>query len=73
MSKDTFISNLYRAASNMISQFSTDEPLISQEAKSMLDDAEARKEIFDKILTKPTAGEVKLAFKGEDVTFFVEA
>ena len=57
----------------MISQFSPDEPLISQEAKSMLDDTKARKEIFDKILTKPTPGEVKLAFKGEDVTFFVEA
>ncbi|WP_231492200.1 hypothetical protein [Pedobacter sp. Leaf170] len=73
MSKDTFIDNLYRAATNMFSQFNTEEPLISEEASIMLSNAQTKEEIFEKILKKPTKGEVTLKHNGEDVVFFVEA
>ncbi|MFC4213501.1 hypothetical protein ACFOWA_20070 [Pedobacter lithocola] len=73
MSKDSFIDNLYRAASNMINQFNTDEPLISEEATDMLNNAQTKEQIVDKILNNPMTGKVTLNHKGEDITFFVEA
>ena len=73
MSKDSILNNLFRAASNMLTQFSTEEPLISEETKAILNDSEGKVELYDKIMSKRKHGEVTLNLKGQDIKFFVEA
>lgn len=73
MSKDNILNNLLKVASNMFTQFSTEEPLISEEAKTILSDTEGRKELYDKIIDHPKQGEVTIMVKGEELKFFVEA
>jgi hypothetical protein len=73
MSKDSILNNLFRAAANMLTQFSTEEPLISEETKAILNDSEGKVELYDKIMSKRKHGEVTLNLKGQDIKFFVEA
>lgn len=73
MSKDSIISNLVRVATNMFTQFSTEEPLISDEAKVILNDDEGRKELYKKIIDNPKSGEVIVTVNGRDIKLFVEA
>ncbi|WP_421944903.1 hypothetical protein [Pedobacter sp.] len=73
MNKNTAIDNLYRVALNMFSQFRTDEPLISDEAKEILSVVENRNEISKKIINNRKNGEIVLKVDGEDIKFFVEA
>lgn len=73
MSKDNIINNLFRVASNMFTQFSTDEPLVSEETKEILNDKEARKELYNKIMNQPKSGEVTVNVEGKEIKFLVEA
>lgn len=73
MSKDSIINNLFRVASNMFTQFSNDEPLISKETKVILNNTEGRNELYDKIIKDPKHGDVTVTVNGEKTTFFVEA
>lgn len=73
MSKDSIITNLFRAASNMFTQFSTEEPLISEETKDILNNKEGRDELYKKIIQHPQQGEVTVTVGGKDIKFFVEA
>lgn len=73
MSKDSIINNLFRVASNMFTQFSTEEPLISEETQVILNDSEGRKELYNKIISNPKHGDVKVTIDGKEITFFVEA
>lgn len=73
MSKDSIISNLVRVATNMFTQFSTEEALISDEAKVILNDDEGRKELYKKIIDNPKSGEVIVTVNGRDIKLFVEA
>lgn len=72
MSKDSIINNLFRVASNMFTQFSTEEPLISEDTKLVLKNSEARKELH-KILDNPKTGKVNVTVDGKAISFFVEA
>lgn len=73
MSKDNIINNLFRVASNMFTQFSTEEPLVSDETKEILNDKEARSELYKKIIDNPKSGEVTVSVEGKEVKFLVEA
>ena len=73
MSKETIISNLLRVASNMFTQFSTEEPLISEEAQVMLSNSKGREELYNKIIDNPQPGEVSVTINGKTTRFFVEA
>lgn len=74
MSKDSIIANFIRVATNMFTQFNTDEPLISKETQEILNDPKGRKEISEKIVQHPRqGGEVKVHFEGKEITYFVEA
>ncbi|MET3112975.1 hypothetical protein AAKU52_000694 [Pedobacter sp. CG_S7] len=53
MSKDSIINNLFRVASNMFTQFNTEEPLISEKTKVILKTTEGRKELYKKIISNP--------------------
>jgi hypothetical protein len=57
----------------MFTQFSTEEPLISDEAKVILNDDEGRKELYKKIIDNPKSGEVIVTVNGRDIKLFVEA
>lgn len=73
MSKDSIITNLVRVASNMFTQFSTEEPLISEEAQVILNDVNGREELYQKIIKNPQSGEVTVTVDGKNMIFFVEA
>ncbi len=73
MSKESIINNLFRVASNMFTQFSTEEPLISEEAKVILNNAEGRKELYDKIISKPKHGDVTVTVNGQNYDFLRES
>jgi hypothetical protein len=73
MGKENIFKNLYRVASDMFTQFSTEEPLISDEAKEILKDSNGREELYNKILKHPKPGEVTVTVHSKDVKFFVEA
>ena len=73
MSKDSIINNLFRVASNMFTQFNTEEPLISEETKVILNSTEGRKEIYTKIISNPKKGDVTVTVNGQKTKFFVEA
>lgn len=57
----------------MFTQFSTEEPLISEETQVILNDSEGRKELYNKIISNPKHGDVKVTIDGKEITFFVEA
>ena len=73
MSKDTIVENLFRVASNMFTQFNTEEPLISAKTKVILNSIEGRKELYEKIISKPKHGDVTVMVDGHETKFFVEA
>lgn len=73
MSKDNIINNLFRVASDMFTQFRTEEPLVSEETKVILSDTKGREELYKKIISNPKHGDVTVTIDGKDITFFVEA
>jgi len=73
MSKDSIINNLFRVASNMFTQFNTEEPLISEKTKVILKTTEGRKELYKKIISNPKQGDVTVTVNGQETKFFVEA
>lgn len=73
MSKDNIINNLFRVASNMFTQFNTEEPLVSDETKKILNDKKARNELYKKIINNPKSGEVSVNIEGKEIKFLVEA
>ncbi|QEK50677.1 hypothetical protein FYC62_02610 [Pedobacter aquae] len=73
MSKDNIINNLFRVASNMFTQFNTEEPLVSDETKEILNNEKAKHELYKKIIDNPKSGEVTVNVEGKEVKFLVEA
>jgi hypothetical protein len=73
MNKAIILANLYRAATNMFTQFSTEEPLINEDVKAILNSSKGRQELCNKIIDKPQRGVVVLTFEGKTFNFFVEA
>ena len=73
MSKDSIIDNLFRVASNMFTQFNTEEPLISEKTKVILKTTEGREELYKKIIHSPKQGDVTVTVNGQETKFFVEA
>lgn len=73
MSKDNIINNLFRVASEMFTQFSTEDPLVSDETKAILNDKQARSELYKKIIDNPKSGEVTVSVEGKEIKFLVEA
>jgi len=57
----------------MFTQFSTEEPLVSDETKVILSDLKGREELYKKIISNPKHGDVTVTVNGKDITFFVEA
>lgn len=64
-----FFTNVKRAFTNVFDQFDGSEPLINDDAKAIINDAEALRTLRDKVLSAESSTEVEL--KG--IKFFIEA
>lgn len=73
MSKDSIINSLFRVASDMFTQFNTEEPLISDKTKEILNNSKGREELYDKIISNPKQGDVTVTVDNQKIKFFVEA
>ncbi|MEJ5993451.1 hypothetical protein WG904_03395 [Pedobacter sp. Du54] len=72
MSNNIILQNLIRVASDMLSQFSTDEPLISDETKEILNNEESRVQLIE-ALKHPKNGPVTITLNGKEHIYFVES